>query len=58
MSTLLSVVVLVFAVSLVGGSEGIDWIYLQVPPVHINIVIASAILYTDTLNGIEMEDDK
>src|SRR5260370_18275774 len=23
-----------------------------------NIVIASAILYTDTLNGIEMEDDK
>ena len=51
-------VVLVFVVPLVGSSEGEHWIYLQVSPVHMNIVIASATMYTDTLNGREMEDDK
>jgi hypothetical protein len=54
----MSVGVLVFVVAPVGSSGDEYWIYLQVPPVHMNIVIASAILYTDTLNGIEMEDDK
>lgn len=47
-----------FVVPLLGSSEDEHWISLQVSPVHINIVIASATMYTDTLNGREMEDDK
>jgi len=38
--------------------EGTYWIYLQVSPVHTNIVIAAATVYTGTLNGKAMEDDK